>query len=66
MLNNCVDTAKLLSLTFNASKSACLAVGKLAGIPSEPMLLGTKHIEWIRSMNYLGVTPCGGNVLRFD
>jgi hypothetical protein len=66
MLDNCVDTAEVLSLTFNASKSACLAVGKLARIPYEPMLLGTKHIDWVRSMNYLGVTLCGGNVLRFD
>jgi hypothetical protein len=53
MLDNYVDTAELLSLTFNASKSACLAVGRLARIPYEPMLLGTNHIDWVRSMKYL-------------
>jgi hypothetical protein len=66
MLVKWVDTAEFLSLTFNAYKSPFLEVGKLARIPSEPTLLGTKHIDWVRSMTYLGITLCGSNVLRFD
>jgi retron-type reverse transcriptase len=43
MLNNCAITADAFSLTF--SKSVCLAIGKLAQLPFQPVLLGSSHIE---------------------
>jgi hypothetical protein len=55
-----------VSLTFNVSKSMCLAIGKLAKLHFRSMSLGSSHIEWVNSIKYLGVTLCGGKSLCFD
>lgn len=41
MLNVCVDVAASLSLTFNASKSMCLAISKLVKLSIEPICCWT-------------------------
>ena len=66
MLDLCVDVASSLSLTFNASKSMCLSIGKLARMNIEPMSLGDSRIEWVESVKYLGVTMSGGASLSFS
>jgi hypothetical protein len=63
VLNNCVAAATdALALTFNASNSMCLAIGKPAKLPFQSMLLGSSRIEWVNSTNYLGVKLCDGKV----
>jgi len=66
LLNLCTNIANSLSLTFNTSKSMCLAIGKLAKLLTQPMSLGTGQIEWVDSIKYLGVTITGGAKLGFN
>lgn len=55
MLNYYAITADALSLAFNASISARIAIGKLARLPFKPILLGSSHSEWFKLIKYLGV-----------
>jgi hypothetical protein len=56
-----------LSLTFNALKSMCLAIGKLAKLPIQSILLNSSHIQWVNSIKYVYTTTLyGGKSLRFD
>jgi len=66
MLDSCVGVANDLSLTFNSSKSAFLAIGKLAKQPIEPMSLGSGQIKRVDSLQYLDVTLTGGRSLGFN
>ena len=66
MVNLCTNVANSLSLTFNTSKSMCLVIGKQAKLLTQPMSLGTGHIEWVDSIKYLGVTITGGAKLGFN
>ena len=66
MLNECVDIAGNLSLTFNVNKSYCLAIGKLHSRAISDMSLGTGTINWVSSTKYLGVHICSGKNLSFD
>ena len=65
MLSTCTAVADYISLTFNASKSMCTAIGQLAKLLIEPMSSGAILIEWVNSIRYLGVTITGGNSLGF-
>ena len=66
MLNECVDIADSLSLTFNANKSYCIAIGKLHSMVIADMSLGTNAIQWVSSIKYLGVHICSGKSMSFD
>ena len=66
MLNVSVDVANSLALTFNASKSMCMAIGKLAKMSIEPMSLGPDSINWVDSIKYLGVSITGGSSISFS
>jgi len=66
MLNVCVSICDSLSLQFNASKSHCMAIGKMSKFVNEPMSLGSASIAWIISVKYLGTTLAGGKSLTFN
>ena len=65
MLSTCTAVANYISLTFNASKSMCMAIGQLAKLLIEPMSSGAILIEWVNSIRYLGVMITGDNSLGF-
>jgi len=65
MLDKCAETAKYLSLEFNAEKCHCVAVGKrCSGINS--MTLCGNSVEWCDAVKFLGVYLQGGRSLKFD
>jgi hypothetical protein len=66
MLNECVDIADSLSLTFNANKLYCIAIGKLHSMDIADMSLGINAIHWASSIKYLGVHICNGKSMSFD
>jgi hypothetical protein len=66
ILNVCVEIADSLSLTVNASKSYCIAIGKLHNIIIADMSLGTNSIHLASSIKCLGVHICNGKSMSFD
>lgn len=66
MLDNCNLTASYLELRFNASKSSCLAIGKLAKELPHDMLLGTESIRWVTSIKYLGIVLSAQSKITFN
>ena len=66
MLDKCFETASVLSLQFNASKSHCIAYGKTSKFSLPVMVLGGTTLCWSSSIKYLGVYLLGGSSLKFD
>jgi len=60
MLDACITIVDSISLQFDASKSHCLAVGRLSRLVIEPMTLGSAQIAWTTSIKYLDITLMGG------
>jgi hypothetical protein len=58
MSNNCAITVDTLSITFNASKSVCLVIGKPAQLPFQPKLLGSDSGPLPRLLCALQVYVC--------
>ena len=65
-LDNCYVIANALKLTFNASKSACLTIGKLAKTLLKEMLLGAERLEWVTAITYLGIIITTGIKVTFN
>ena len=66
MLDVCVSIGDSVSLQFNASKSHCMAIGKMSKLVNEPMNLSSATIAWVTSVKYLGTTIMGGKLLAFN
>ena len=66
MLDICFETCIDLHLKFNCNKSFCIVFGPAAKFTLAPMLLGQDHIQWVNSINYLGVKMVSGKTLSFD
>jgi len=62
MLDACISISDSISLQFNASKSHCLAVGRLSRLVIEPITLGSAQIAGTTSIKYLSITLMGGGV----
>jgi len=60
MLDACISISDSISLQFNASKSHCLAVGRLSRLVIEPITLGSAQIAGTTSIKYLSITLMGG------
>ena len=66
MLDSCFDTCTNLSLEFNCSKSNCIVFGPASRFKLTPMKLGSKLIDWVSSIKYLGINICGGKTCKCD
>ena len=64
MISKYFDVASVLSLQFNASKSHCIAFGKIFKLSLLVLVLLT--LCWISSVKYLNVYLLGVRSLKFD
>ena len=66
LLDKCGVVSSQLGLSFNCSKSWCLAIGPRCKASLPDMFLCHKKVVWAEQVKYLGVTFCAGNKLSCD
>jgi exonuclease III len=66
MLNICGNIGSNLGIKFNSNKSACMIIGPNKLTTPTPMLINGASIQWINSLNYLGVSIAAGQKFSID
>ena len=66
MLDKCFETASVLSLQFNASKSHCIAYGKTSKFSLPVVVLGGTILCCSFSVKSLGVCLLGRSILKLN
>ena len=66
MLNICGNIGLNLGIKFNSSKSVCMTIGPNKLPTPTPMLINGAPIQWVNSLNYLGVSIAAGVKFSID
>ena len=66
MLNICVDYCHEFCLTFNASKSKSMLIGKRHDQHLPSLFINEQPIEFVTEWKYLGATVLGGKTISFS
>ena len=66
MLDLCGTVGSDLGLSFNCTKSKCLAIGPVKIKTPSPMCINKANINWVNKIQYLGLTINAGKKFDID